>query len=68
MFAILEWVLILIQVVPYIVMAASVITALTPTPADDKWVAKAYKVLEYCALVIGKAKQLAPKAEKKDTK
>ena len=46
MFAILEWVLILIQVVPYIVMAASVITALTPTPADDKWVGKAYKVLE----------------------
>ena len=36
---------------------ASAITALTPTPKDDELVSKAYKYLEYLALVIGKAKQ-----------
>jgi hypothetical protein len=37
--------------------AASVICALTPTPADDKFVGKVYKVIETIALVVGKAKQ-----------
>jgi len=36
---------------------ASAITAVTPTPKDDVLVTKAYKYLEYFALVIGKAKQ-----------
>ena len=39
------------------VALASAITAMTPTPKDDAMVAKAYKVLEYFALVVGKAKQ-----------
>jgi hypothetical protein len=37
--------------------AASVIVALTPTPKDDKLVGKLYKLIEICALVIGRAKQ-----------
>lgn len=37
--------------------AASAITALTPTPKDDRIARKAYKVIEILALVIGKAKQ-----------
>jgi hypothetical protein len=37
--------------------AASVITALTPTPRDDNFLRKAYKVIEVLALVVGKAKQ-----------
>ena len=37
--------------------AASVITALTPTPKDDAFVAKIYKIIETIALVVGKAKQ-----------
>ena len=37
--------------------AASVITALTPTPKDDTILAKIYKVIETIALVVGKAKQ-----------
>jgi hypothetical protein len=37
--------------------AASTICALTPTPSDDKFVGKIYKVIEVLALVIGKAKQ-----------
>jgi len=39
------------------VALASAITAITPTPKDDAMVAKAYKVLEYFALVIGRAKE-----------
>jgi hypothetical protein len=37
--------------------AASAICALTPTPSDDKFVGKVYKLIEICALVIGRAKQ-----------
>ena len=37
--------------------AASVLTALTPTPKDDELVSQFYKVLETIALVVGKAKQ-----------
>jgi len=37
--------------------AASVITALTPTPRDDNFLRKAYKVIEVLALVVGKTKQ-----------
>jgi len=33
------------------------VAALTPTPTDDLWVAKAYKLLDVIALNIGKAKQ-----------
>jgi len=37
--------------------AASVICALTPTPKDDAFLGKLYKVIETIALVVGKAKQ-----------
>jgi len=37
--------------------AASILVAITPTPHDNKFVEKAYKVLEMIALVVGKAKQ-----------
>lgn len=37
--------------------AASIVVSLTPTPSDDKFVGKLYKVIETLALVIGKAKQ-----------
>jgi hypothetical protein len=37
--------------------AASIFVALTPTPHDNKFVEKAYKVIEFFALVVGKAKQ-----------
>jgi hypothetical protein len=37
-------------------MAASAVTALTPTPKDDAWVAKTYKVIEILGGVVGKAK------------
>ena len=36
---------------------ASAVAAMTPTPTDDLWVAKAYKFLDVIALNIGKAKE-----------
>jgi hypothetical protein len=37
--------------------ACSAICALTPTPKDDAFVRKAYRLIEIGALVIGRAKQ-----------
>ena len=51
-----EWVIRWIMVIPYLVMAASIIAALTPTPKDDGWVKKIYKVVDWVALNVGKAK------------
>ena len=39
-----------------IVAAASAIAALTPTPTDDSLIAKAYKIVDWLALNVGKAK------------
>jgi hypothetical protein len=39
-----------------IVAAASAVAALTPTPTDDSLVAKAYKIVDWLALNVGKAK------------
>lgn len=39
-----------------VVAAASAVAALTPTPKDDSIVAKVYKVLDWVALNVGKAK------------
>lgn len=37
--------------------AASIVVAATPTPKDDQILGKVYKVIEFFALAIGKAKQ-----------
>jgi hypothetical protein len=47
----------IIQIIPWLVAIASLIAALTPTPADDKIVGKLYKILDWFALNIGKAKE-----------
>jgi hypothetical protein len=46
-----------IEVALAIHFAASAICALTPTKKDDEILGKVYKVLEFVALNIGKAKQ-----------
>ena len=51
-----EWIIRWIVVIPYLVMAASIIAALTPTPKDDGWVKKIYTVMDWIAFNIGKAK------------
>ena len=52
----LDLILKLIQIVPWVISAASLIAAITPTPKDDEWIAKYYKVIDWFALNIGKAK------------
>jgi len=44
-----------------IVFIASAIAAITPTPKDDKWIGKLYKIIDVCALNIGKAKDKSKK-------
>ncbi len=39
-----------------IISIASVIAAITPTPKDDHWFSYIYRVIDWCALNIGKAK------------
>jgi|TARA_Y100000114_G_scaffold41555_1_gene37007 hypothetical protein len=51
-----EYIIRWIMVIPYLVMAASLIAALTPTPKDDGWVKKIYMVLDWIALNVGRAK------------
>tara|TARA_R100001163_G_C4987494_1_gene141334 strand:- start:486 stop:662 length:177 start_codon:yes stop_codon:yes gene_type:complete len=53
---ILDLVLKLIQIIPWIVTGASLIASITPTPRDDVWIGKVYKLLDWCAINIGKAK------------
>ena len=52
----LQWIIGWSQVIPWLVMGASLVAALTPTPVDDGLVKKAYKVLDWVALNVGKAK------------
>ena len=51
-----EWIIRWVQVIPWLVMGASLIAALTPRPIVDGWVKKIYKVLDWVALNVGKAK------------
>ena len=46
----------LFGVVTAIIAAASAIAALTPTPKDDTIIGKAYKVIDWLALNVIKAK------------
>jgi hypothetical protein len=46
----------LFTVLTTIVAAASAIAALTPTPKDDTLVGKAYKIVDWLALNVMKAK------------
>tara|TARA_R100000808_G_C2155447_1_gene168004 strand:- start:22303 stop:22491 length:189 start_codon:yes stop_codon:yes gene_type:complete len=46
----------LIGIITGIVTVASAIAALTPTPKDDTIVGKLYKVVDFLAINVGKAK------------
>ena len=47
----------IISIISLIVTGASLIAASTPTPKDDVWIGKLYKLIDALALNIGKAKQ-----------
>ncbi len=44
-------------IVTGVIALASIICSITPTPKDDIWIGKLYKLIEMLALNIGKAKQ-----------
>ena len=52
----IQWIIVIVKIVPWIVMGASAVAALTPSPVDDGIVKKMYVVLDWFALNIGKAK------------
>ena len=52
----MEYLFDLFNILTAAVTLASAVAAMTPTPTDDIWVAKAYKFLDVIALNIGKAK------------
>jgi|TARA_R100000152_G_C6715723_1_gene142511 hypothetical protein len=52
----LQMIIVIVKIIPWIVMGASAVAALTPTPIDDGIVKKMYTVLDWFALNVGKAK------------
>ena len=56
----------IIMWVTTIVTVSSIIAASTPTPKDDEWIGKLYKLIDLLAVNIGKAKEKAPVVESKD--
>ena len=53
----MELILEIFNIVTAAVALASGIAAVTPTPKDDEWVAKAYKFIDMIALNVGLAKE-----------
>ena len=51
----------IVTIVTVIVTVSSIVAAITPTPKDDVWIGKLYKIIDLCALNIGKAKDKAGK-------
>jgi hypothetical protein len=47
----------IVSVITTIIAVASIVAASTPTPKDDEWIGKLYKIVDLLALNIGKAKQ-----------
>ena len=46
----------IIGLITLIVTVSSIVAAITPTPKDDVWIGKLYKLIDLFALNIGKAK------------
>ena len=47
----------MIAIIMAIISVSSIIAAVTPTPKDDVWIGKLYKLIDMMALNVGKAKQ-----------
>ena len=56
MLELIQWLIVIGKIAPWVVMGCSAVAALTPTPVDDGIVKKMYMVLDWFALNIGKAK------------
>ena len=49
----------IIGLITLIVTVSSIVAAITPTPKDDVWIGKLYKLIDLFALNIGNAKNKA---------
>jgi len=49
----------IIGLITLIVTVSSIVAAITPTPKDDVWIGKLYKLIDLFALNVGKAKNKA---------
>ena len=47
----------MIAIIMAIISVSSIIAAITPTPKDDVWIGKLYKLIDMMALNVWKAKQ-----------
>ena len=47
----------MIAIIMAIISVSSIIAAVTPTPKDDVWIGKLYKLIDMMALNVWKAKQ-----------
>jgi len=52
----MDFIVNIVGIVTAIVTVSSLIAASTPTPKDDVWIGKLYKLIDLLALNIGKAK------------
>jgi len=57
MLDLLDTILKIVGVVPWIISICSMVAAVTPTPVDDNLVGKAYKIIDWFAINVGKAKE-----------
>jgi len=57
----MEFIMNLVQGVTAVIATASIVAAVTPTPQDDKWIAKMYAILDLAAMNVGFAKDKAKK-------
>lgn len=57
----MEFLLSLIPFVGEFVAVASIVAAVTPTPKDDAFLGKLYRVVDFAALNVGRAKDKAPR-------
>ena len=56
MLELIQWLIVIVKIAPWVVMGCSAVAALTPTPVDDGIVKKMYMVLDWFALNIGRAR------------
>lgn len=52
----MDFIVNIVGIVTAVVTVSSIIAAITPTPADDVWIGKLYKLIDLLALNILKAK------------
>ena len=46
MLELIQWLIVIVKIAPWVVMGCSAVAALTPTPVDDGIVKKMYMVLD----------------------